>query len=53
MDFTNRLHQLEPNRRMMASWMLSSGMRLSFVVAMKSHLGLLAIVRSISVQNRI
>lgn len=28
---------------MMASWILSSGMRLSFVVAMKSHLGILAI----------
>lgn len=35
----------------MASWILSSGMRLSFVVAMKSHLGILAIVRSI-VQRR-
>lgn len=53
MDFTNRLHLLEPNRRMLGSWMLSSGIRLSFVVAMKSHLGLLAIIRSISVQSRI
>ena len=48
MDFTDRLDQLEPNRRMMRSWMLSSGMRLSFVIAMKSHLGLLAITRSFS-----
>jgi DNA-binding NarL/FixJ family response regulator len=32
---------------MMASWMVSSGMRLSFVIAMKSHLGILAMIRSI------
>lgn len=31
---------------MMRSWMLSSGMRLSFVIAMKSHLGLLAMISS-------
>lgn len=48
LDFTDRLDQLEPNRRMMRSWILSSGMRLSFVIAMKSHLGLLGIVRSFS-----
>jgi two-component system response regulator NreC len=51
LDFTDRLDQLEPNRRMMSSWMLSSGMRLSFVIAMKSHLGLLAIVRSFANPN--
>ena len=33
--------------------MLSSGMRLSFVFAMKSHLGLLGIIRSVAVQSRI
>ncbi len=33
---------------MMRSWMLSSEMRMSFVVAMKSHLGLLGIIRSFS-----
>ena len=38
---------------MMASWILSNGMRLSFVIMMKSHLGLLGIIRSISVQSRI
>ena len=38
---------------MMSSWILSSGMRLSFVIAMKSRLGLMGIVRSISVQSRI
>jgi DNA-binding NarL/FixJ family response regulator len=48
LDFTDRLDQLEPNRGMMRSWMLSSGMKLSFVIAMKSHLGLLGIVRSFS-----
>ena len=32
---------------MMASWVVSSGMRLSYVIAMKSHLGLLAIFRLI------
>jgi two-component system response regulator NreC len=48
LDFTDRLDQLEPNRSMMRSWMLSSGMELSFVIAMKSHLGLLGIVRSFS-----
>jgi DNA-binding NarL/FixJ family response regulator len=47
LDFTNRLDQLDPKTRMMASWMVSSGMRLSFVIAMKSHLGILAMVRSI------
>ncbi len=51
MDFTDRLDQLEPNRRMMRSWILSSGMRLSFVIAMKSHLGLLAIIRSFADQS--
>ena len=53
MDFTDRLKDYEPNRRMVASWLVSSGMRLSFVIAMKSHLGLVAIMRSIVVQSRI
>ena len=53
MDFTDRLHLLEPNRKMVASWLISSGMRLRFVVAMKSHLALLAIIRSISVQSHL
>ena len=53
LDFTDRLDQLEPNRRMMSSWILSSGMRLSFVIAMKSRLGLMGITRLISVQSRI
>ena len=53
MDFTDRLHLLEPNRKMVYSWILSSDIRLRFVIAMKSHLALLAIIRSISVQNRI
>jgi DNA-binding NarL/FixJ family response regulator len=51
LDFTDRLDQLEPNRRMMSSWILSSGIRLSFVIAMKSRLGLMGITRSISVQS--
>ena len=38
---------------MMSSWILSSGMRLSFVIAMKSRIGLMGIIRSISVQSRI
>ncbi len=38
---------------MMRSWIFSSGMRLSFVIAMKSHLGLVGIMRSISDQSRI
>jgi DNA-binding NarL/FixJ family response regulator len=53
LDFTDRLKDYEPNRRMVASWLVSSGMRLSFVIAMKSHLGLVAIMRSIVVQSRI
>jgi len=53
LDFTDRLDQLEPNSRMVRSWLFSSGMRLSFVFAMKSHLGLLGIVRSVAVQSRI
>lgn len=48
MDFTDRIEQLEPNRRMMRSWMVSSGMRLGFVIAMKSHLGMFAVIRSFS-----
>jgi len=47
LDFTDRLDQLEPNSRMVRSWMLSSGMRLSFVFAMKSHLGLLGMEKEI------
>jgi DNA-binding NarL/FixJ family response regulator len=47
LDFTDRLDQLDPKTRMLASWIVSSGMRLSFVIAMKSHLGIMAIVRSI------
>jgi two-component system response regulator NreC len=53
LDFTDRLDQLEPNRRRMRSWMLSSSMRLSFVIAMKSHLGLLAISRLFADQSLI
>jgi DNA-binding NarL/FixJ family response regulator len=47
LDFTDRLDQFTPNHRMMASWIVSSGMRLSYVIAMKSHLGLLALFRLI------
>jgi hypothetical protein len=36
---------------MVASWLISSG--LSFVVAMKSHLAILAIIRSISLKSRL
>lgn len=39
-DFTNRFNQLEPNRRMMASWFLSSGIRLKFVFAIAPRLSL-------------
>ncbi len=38
---------------MVRSWIVSSGMRLSFVFAMKSHLGLLGIVHSVLVRSRI
>lgn len=38
---------------MMSSWLLSSGMRLKFVFAMKSHLAILAMVRSVELQSRI
>jgi hypothetical protein len=38
---------------MVRSWIASSGMRMSFVIAMQSHLGLLGIVRTIAVQSRI
>ena len=38
---------------MMRSWIFSSGVRLSFVIAMKSHIGLVGIMRSISDQSRI
>lgn len=37
----------------MLTWLQSSGSRLDVVFAMKSHLGLLALTRSISVQSRI
>jgi hypothetical protein len=51
MDITDDLQLLEPNRKMVASWLISSG--LSFVVAMKSHLAILAIIRSISLKSRL
>ena len=38
---------------MMASWIVSSGMRLSYVIAMKSHLGLLALFRLIQRQTNV
>jgi len=38
---------------MVRSWIVSSGMRLSYVFAMKSHLALLGIVHSIVVRSRI
>lgn len=38
---------------MVVSWLLSSGMRLNYVFAMKSHMALLGLIRSISVQSRI
>jgi DNA-binding NarL/FixJ family response regulator len=38
---------------MMASWMVSSGMRLRYAIAMKSHLGIFAIAQSIKVKNHI
>ncbi len=46
LDFTDNLDQFEPKRQMMASWLLSSGMRMRFVYAMKSHIALLALTRS-------
>lgn len=38
---------MEPKRQMMASWLLSSGIRMRLVFAMKNHMALLALVRSI------
>jgi DNA-binding NarL/FixJ family response regulator len=38
---------------MMASWIISSGMRLRYAIAMKSHLGIFAIAQSMKVKNRI
>jgi DNA-binding NarL/FixJ family response regulator len=37
----------------MASWIISSGMRLSYVIAMKSHLGLLSLFRLIQRQTNV
>lgn len=53
LDFTDRLDQFTPSHRMMASWIVSSGMRLSYVIAMKSHLGLLALFRLIQRQTNV
>jgi DNA-binding NarL/FixJ family response regulator len=53
LDFTDRLNDYEPNRRMMASWLISSGMRMSFVFALKSHFGLLALTQAVKLQSRI
>lgn len=52
-DFTDRLDQLEPNRRMVGSWLLSSGLRMRLVFAMKNHMALLALVRLVSNQKYI
>lgn len=46
MDFTDSLKEFEPNRRMVASWLLSSGIRQRFVCAAGSRLALLAIVQA-------
>ena len=53
LDFTDRLDEFEPNHRMVRSWIASSGIRLSFVFAMKSHLALLSLVRLVVVRSRI
>lgn len=45
LDFTDSLQELEPNRRMVASWLLSSGLRLDFLCAAGSRLALLALVQ--------
>ena len=53
MDFTDRLDQLEPNHQLLITWVLSSGIRLRYAIAMKSHLSILATVRSIPMKSRI
>ena len=52
-DFTNRFKQLEPNRRMMASWFLSSGIRLKFVFAIAPRMSLAFICSLIQRPNMV
>ena len=53
MDFTSRLNTLEPNKEMLQSWALSSGMRLSFVLAFRVRLSLLGMISSFKEKKRL
>ena len=43
MDFTSRINEMEPNQRMVRSWISSSGMRKTFVLAFGSHLAIMGV----------
>ena len=53
MDFTPRFDKLEPNRRMVQTWAWSSGIRLKFVLAAKSRLGILGLIACFKHRNRL
>ncbi len=53
MDFTTLINHLEPSQRMVQSWVASSGMRMSFVVAFKSRLSLLGMISTFKQRKRL
>jgi len=53
MDFTPMLDILEPNQRMVQTWAWSSGMRLKFVLAAQSRLGLLGLISCFKHRHRL
>ena len=53
MDFTTLVNHLEPSQRMVRSWVASSDMRLSFVLAFESRLSLLGMISTFKQRKRL
>jgi DNA-binding NarL/FixJ family response regulator len=53
MDFTTLVNHVEPNQRMVRSWIASSDMRLSFVLAFTSRLSLLGMISTFKQRKRL
>lgn len=53
MDFTSRVDDLEPNQRMVRSWVAASGMRLKFVLAFESRLAIMGVVSTFKQRQRL
>ena len=53
MDFTPHVNALEPNQRMVRSWVASSNMRLKFVLAFESRLAIMGVVSMFKQRQRL